>query len=330
MIYNYDKQGLFILVMLWFSIFCLTTNGYAKNSEKEEGIQLISPYDMKKYDTDLHLLFNEISKKPTDINARIKKASQGLLNKPYLLGALGEGEAGQFDQNPLYRSDGFDCETFVDTVLTLAESKSYQDFPRVLVKIRYFNDKPSFLARNHFTSIDWNSRNQHNDYVVDVTKRLFPAEYKISTTVIDKPSWFRHLKASNIKLLNKPDEKKAKILLRQLHALGSQAEVKVSQLAYIPLAVLYNKQGEPNQDLFARIPDGSVIEIVRPNWNLKDKIGTNLDISHMGIAIRSHGELLLFEASELKHKVIPLPLTEYLKNYLKSPTVKGIHIEKIK
>jgi hypothetical protein len=329
MIYNNDKQRLYVFVLGWLFIFCLITNSYAENLEKKDDIQVIRPYDMNKYDNDLQLLFNKIIVS-SNLNTRIISATQGLLNKPYLLGALGEGKAGQFDQNPLYRSDAFDCETFIDTLLALVEAKNYQEFPRVLVKIRYYSENPHFFSRNHFTNIDWNSRNQHNKYLVDVTKTLFPTEFTTSKTVIDKPNWLRHLKASEIKLLNKPDEKKSKMLLMRLHALSNQAELKVSQLDYVPLAALYNKQGEPNKDLFARIPDGSVIEIVRPNWNLQDKIGTNLDISHMGIVIRIKGELLLFHASELKQKVISQPLTEYLQAYLKSPTVKGIHIEKIK
>ncbi len=72
-----------------------------------------------------------------------------------------------------------------------------------------------------------------------------------------------------------------------------------------------------------------MVEIVRPNWNLHDKIGTNLDISHMGFSVRKNGVLYFREASLIDKKVIDIPLADYLKNYLHSPTVKGIHLEQI-
>ena len=42
--------------------------------------------------------------------------------KPYVLGSLGEGKAAIFDKNPIYRTDTFDCETYVSTVLALVVS----------------------------------------------------------------------------------------------------------------------------------------------------------------------------------------------------------------
>ncbi|MBT8506597.1 hypothetical protein B1F79_03525 [Coxiella-like endosymbiont of Rhipicephalus sanguineus] len=62
------------------------------------------------------------------LDKRIVFISNQFLGKPYLPGALSEGEEGQFDQNLLYRRDYFDCLTLVNTgiqsVPTLALSSS--------------------------------------------------------------------------------------------------------------------------------------------------------------------------------------------------------------
>jgi hypothetical protein len=55
-------------------------------------------------------------------------------------------------------------------------------------------------------------------------------------------------------------------------------------------------------------------------------IGTNLNASHVGFAIKKQNKLYFREASMIKKKVSDTPLDEYLSNYLNSPSVKGINI----
>ena len=95
------------------------------------------------------------------------------------------------------------------------------------------------------------------------------------------------------------------------------------------MTALFDKNGQPNQALFDRIPDGVIVEIARPDWDLRKDIGTKLDLSHMGLALRIHGDLIFRQASTVEKKVADVPLATYLARYLKSPTVKGIHLEKI-
>src|SRR5262249_52385928 len=109
----------------------------------------------------------------------------------------------------------------------------------------------------------------------------------------------------------------------------SQVHTTVSHLSYIPLAVFFDQAGKPKQALFDRIENGTLIEIVRPNWDLHSLIGTNLDVSHLGFLLRVKGILMFRQASSVKKKVVDIPLDVYLAHYLRSDTVKGIHLEKI-
>jgi hypothetical protein len=74
------------------------------------------------------------------------------LGSRYLGDPLGEGLSGQYDQDDLYRFDGFDCTTFVETIMALAGASDFEHFERRMNAIRYEAGRIEFTARNHFPS----------------------------------------------------------------------------------------------------------------------------------------------------------------------------------
>lgn len=258
---------------------------------------------------------------------RLEIISVFFIGKPYLLGPLGEGKTGRYDQSPLYRVDSFDCQTYVSTVLGLTLSSDLAQFKRRIINIRYHHSQPTYLERNHFVSLDWNPYNVHKGYIRELTpliKDQFQRPlYQLAHTTIDKGNWLQHKPLSVIKLIH--SELAAK-RLAELKRHSSQFTPQPTNLAYIPLTKLFVNQQTANEYVFKQIPSGAIIEIVRPNWQLKGKIGTNLNVSHMGFAIRKANGLYFREASSLEKKVIDTPLIPYLQSYLNSPTVKGISI----
>lgn len=292
--------------------------------------QIIKSYKMSQYDGVIKKIYQDNPKSHAgNINKRLIAVSGVFLGKPYVLGSLGEGKNAKFDQDPLYRTDEFDCNTYVSVVLAIIEADDLQDFQQNILNIRYRHSVPKFSERNHFTSVDWNPANQANGILKDVTQELFPQEHHLAIATINRPAWFQQLDVANLKLLSMPKPNEITQLMEQLHDIAKVVHKTKNELSYVPLTALFDKNGKPNMGLFNRIPSGVVIEIVRPNWNLHDSIGTNLNISHMGFGIRINGKLLYREASSIEHKVIDIPLPKYLSNYLTSSTVKGIHIEKI-
>ncbi|KTD16854.1 N-acetylmuramoyl-L-alanine amidase-like domain-containing protein [Legionella jordanis] len=276
-------------------------------------------------------LYHNLHNNPnSDMATRLETISAQFLGKDYVLGALGEGVKGRFDQAPRYRVDGFDCETFVDTVLAIALADNIQDFRQCICRIRYENGRVSYINRNHFTSIDWNRNNQHQGFLKDITQTFTDVNKQpvslMTTALIDKPSWYQFHTLASIRLY--PENKQEQMLrLAELKNRGSKLSKLPSELPYLPFTVLFNSQGEPNQHLFSQIPNGAIIEIVRPNWNLKDKIGTELDISHLGFAFWKNGALVFREASTVYGHVVDVPLIDYLKEARTSPTIKGINVQ---
>ncbi len=83
---------------------------------------------------------------------RMKYVSAKLLGAVYLthplIGSLTEAEV------LVTRMDGFDCITFLETVLVLARAKSVDDFAALLRKVRYRNGEIAYQQRLHYAT-DW-------------------------------------------------------------------------------------------------------------------------------------------------------------------------------
>ena len=250
------------------------------------------------------------------------------LDKPYLDGACGEGTEGKIDQNPLYRTDAFDCVTFVNLVLALIFSKDLQNFQSLLKKINYKEGKVGYENRHHFMSVDWNPANEQLGLIKPLTETIKDAEgkpiFQMTEAWIDRPNWFRHRTLEAIKLPNaKAQEKKA--ALDQLHQQAELMAGEKGKLSFCPLDKLF-KEENADEFVLAQFPKAGVMEIVRPNWDLTRQIGTHLNISHVGFILQQSGQLYFYHASSTPQKVVVCLLKDYLKSFLKHPTIRGVAI----
>jgi hypothetical protein len=279
----------------------------------------------------LQQLYHSLNSKPIpDMPSRLETISAQFLGKPYLLGALGEGASGDYDQFPLYRTDAFDCETLVDTVLAVAFTNNPGQFKHCINQVRYREGHVSFIDRNHFTCLDWNQNNQRQGFIKDITATIRNQHnqpvVKFADALVNKPSWYAHMTTKNIRLNNASPTKQAQ-RLQALKREGSQLATKVSTTPYIPFTALFDKSGNANQYLFKQIPNAAIVEIIRPNWDLTKEIGTHLNVSHLGFVFWKKGTLIFRQASSNYNAVVDVPLIEYLRNALKSPTIRGINIQ---
>jgi len=266
------------------------------------------------------IILNRVTSK--NIPSRIQEFSDLFLSLPYIKDPLGEGPYGRYDQDPRFRFDGFDCTTFVETVSSLALSTSKSEFIRTMDGIRYRDGVVAFQTRNHFTDLDWIPNNIHSGFVVELTTELFPDLYKTARTTIDKPQWYRMLGLDRIHNFDVSSE----ILIEELHRMGSQFRPLLSTINFVPIDSLVSQI-----DLIDRIPNGSIINFVRADWNLKKYIGTNMNVSHQGFAIRKADGILYFRhaSSELK-RVTEEPLSFYLQRMSAIKSISGINIIQVK
>ena len=212
------------------------------------------------------------------VSQRINYLARFLCEKPYITTPQGEGLDALIDPAPLYRLDGFDCVTYVNNILALALSHDIPSFQKNYLRLNYYYSNPSFENRFHFMSVDWNPQNQKNKIVADVTKNIFNKSGQMIADFaegdIDRPAWFL---------------KKGVMCVSADHI-----KKEWVSLPYLPLHLLFDQNKTPDDFLFQQIPNVSVIEIVRPNWSLKEKIGTNLHVSHVGFSLRDANGVLWF------------------------------------
>jgi N-acetylmuramoyl-L-alanine amidase-like len=255
------------------------------------------------------------------IQRRIEIQSAALLNTPYLEGALGEGVNGRYDQNPLYRFDYFDCETYVDTVMALALAKDLSDFKNKINQIRYNQGNVDFTQRNHFPSADWIPNNRKNGYIRELSYLIAGQKTRLTSTRINLRNWYRNLTADRIQIpyLNL-QEKQLRLsqLKKEGAALYGSKNVSIS---YIPVFELLQ-----NPRLRQRIPTGSLIFFVGHDSYLSFRIGTPMNVLHMSFAIWNSGQLYCRMASSKAGRVLDVFFPDYLKTYLSLGTLDGISV----
>ena len=262
----------------------------------------------------------------TRLATRIHHFSQQLLGKPYCNNPLGEGPKAIFDRSPLARLDQFDCLTYINTVIALALAHDVETFYQQLATISYWHGQVDYLQRHHFMSVDWNPANAKLGLVVDMTEQIAAASQitcRYTQTLIDRPNWLLRHRLARLWLPSEGEMLRQQ-RLKRLHQAAPQLNAQMSRLAYLPIQTFIQ---HPDACVF--IPDAAVIEIVRPSWSLRDKIGTDMDVSHCGFAIWQDETLWFRHASRDTQQICQQRLLDYLQQFADAPEIGGINVQQV-
>lgn len=257
--------------------------------------------------------------KNLDFNKRVDFIAKKFMDIPYG-GAVGEGDwkpsskvyksdAAHVKQDPVYRMDGLNCQTFIQVMMGILFSNTLDEFDENFLRISYgaagnpSGDIVRYFNRNNFIDGDWNPVNNQNGYLKDVTGQDgFNSIYKIVHSEINRGNWFalqeKYLK-STVRVLdnNIGPMMSDRYLNLYTHLDYPHFDKEVVEMSYLPKSELVikheNGKYSPNKALLDKLPTPSVLEIVRDpkQWiyegeNIKDAIGSELSISHMGILYR--------------------------------------------
>lgn len=315
---NYCFYILILFFISTFSIQAAINTTYTNIDDNKTDYEIVS------------ILNNLKQMKFKTFQDKIAYINQLFFNKPYAFNALGEGELGEFDDNPIYRTDAFDCETYVDTIIALALAKDLPDFTNIIKKVRYKDGNVSFTDRNHFTCLDWNINNQNQKITKDISNDIRDKNNNFITekakAYIDKPNWYKNLPITRIRQKNLDEDAKNK-KLADLRAKGVNFKKVLSTIDYIPFDKIFSADDEVDMKIIKQIPNGAIVEIIRPNWDLNKIIGTNLNVSHLGFVVWEKNTPYFIHASTDKLIVTKTPFIEYLKKAKESPTIKGINVQ---
>ena len=201
-----------------------------------------------------------------------------------------------------------DCTTFVETVTALTlcvrtHRTTFEDYCRVLQKIRYWQGRPPQYVRrlHYFTS--WIEDNTTMDLVREIQG---PNPPFTAVQTVQAHYMTQHPDKYRMLTVNPQDIP----MIREM-----EQRIEGKKYRYIPQHQLFN-----NRLLRNTVHDGDIIVIIT------NKEG--LDTQHLGIAAWHTDGLHLLNASSIHHKVIEEPMT--LRQYLfKHPSMPGIRIVRV-
>jgi hypothetical protein len=241
---------------------------------------------------------------PNEIKVRLIALCDAFLGCKY--GPWQDGTSLESIDDFKYELDKLDCVTYPEVVLALAKVKPVVDidafisnFEAILAKLHYANGITNFKSRNHFVCLDWIPNNKY--MVEDITCAL-SSDTKIATALIDKANWMRHTK--NFILENTP--------------------IVQASVPYIETDYLLEKYN----NFITQFPEYCIVNIVRPNWDLTAKIGTHLNISHLGLAFKNSqsNDIDFYHSTSERMQVVKETLQIYMQRFKDSPTIRGINV----
>lgn len=264
------------------------------------------------------------------VDSQIAFITHQLADIPYIYkNGMGEGDwqptstvyrggALHLNQNPVYRLDTLNCQTFVQVVMALLYSNNLSQFDKNILKISYGaagnpnGEIVHYYNRNNFIDADFNPVNQRNGLLTDVTSQGVLASYAKKThATITRQRWFLKQEETLAETVQVLAAASGPSMVKRYQTLYSELpfprfdseNVVVSYLPKNRLAIRkVNGSYKPNQALLDKIPTPAVLEIVRDvnRWNyygtkVKDLIGSELTISHLGLIYRQkfkYGDLI--------------------------------------
>jgi hypothetical protein len=137
-----------------------------------------------------------------EFSERLEQFSARFMESPYLGNPLGGGPDER--ESLVIRFDGFDCVTYVETVLALAAAQTADEFSDALREMRYHNGEVEWHSRNHYM-VDWIRNNQRRGIIKDITTG------SQATTKTRKLSIIKELRAKSATFRVFPKQKAAHI-----------------------------------------------------------------------------------------------------------------------
>lgn len=153
-----------------------------------------------------------------------------------------------------------------------------------LNQIRYKNGKIGFLERNHFIESDWLINNA--DKIKNVSEKFGLVAQR--NVVIDKKSW-----------------------LKKVHNIDADFAPMMVNIDYLP----YSKVAK------IKSTNELIVLFVADNPEMRDKIGTDLAVVHMGFLLPNG---MLRHASSEMNVVVDVDFYQYLKKCMKNKNNLGI------
>lgn len=285
--------------------------------------------------TDISTLIHQTNRIKEDSNSHLHSLARYFNNRPYLFsGAQGEGQAcdsthlahcPHLQQDPLVRTDGFNCTTYVQTLLALYYAHTLPQFFQRIRQINYhhfstYHPVVDFFHRNHFVSKDLNPTLHELKLTHDASSQLAKiTPLTTITTTIEPTHWLQSLLQRPHPFLRVYRRADAQLLQQQLNtdAIPPPSTFKTTPVSIqaIPLSAFFQAHtttpySHPNTALLNAIPTPAIAEIVRNDrhWTvhqrlIRDVLHTGIAVSHLGLLYRHtfRNHELIYQHTQCNH-----------------------------
>ena len=247
---------------------------------------------------------------------RVDAGSERFLGIPYKLEALGEGDAGEFDRDPLMSLRALDCTTFVEEAMALTLEPDLAKAKELLQKIRYNDGRVAFESRNHFTEADWIPNNVRAGFLADVTARVGGDRTRWVEKKISKRDWYVTRSSSDLSGFGDEAPGRIEARVARWRALADKVPDETVRLPYVPLEAL--------ADVAANIPTGTIGNVIRESRDDKPTI-----VSHQFLILQRPGGPIMRHAA-FGRQVMDVGLLDYFSRFKDSKwRVLGVNLDAV-
>ncbi len=208
-------------------------------------------------------------------------------------------KASPTSERKIYNLDGFDCVTFVDSVLAFSKAENYEDFISTIKELGYYDSIVKFQQRRHFAIADHFS--QQPQYFKNITDSITNKPLTTRTVEINRSAFFEKVfKKKNIKV-------KPEILRMSYAAFPSYDENYIKQKFMNKIFII------------GFLPSQQKLQAIRT------AIASDVDISHLGFMVVRNDAVYLYHA-KLGDKVVEVKLKDYIEEKIKSDAFDGFMV----
>jgi hypothetical protein len=237
-------------------------------------------------------ILTSVSSKNLKVTDRMKFYSELFLNMPYDLTCAGEGPYALYESEPLVNFDSTNCMVYVEHVLALSISDSWDNFFNNLQQIRYKDGIIGMRQRNHYTMVDWLPENRWLLY--DVSNLVGDDQTKQMTRKISHKKFFEGKGISDLRYVK---------------------EDRSPTIDYLTFDALKEK--------VTNLESGDVLALLFAKLD-------NIFAAHMLMYFEEEGKGFIRESAMSKMTTFDTPIDEWISKYIKSERYAGVAVMRLK
>ena len=231
-----------------------------------------------------------------DPEKRFERITAQMRGMPYRFDALGEGEKGRIDRDPIFSLKRLDCVTFLEEAIAMTQHASLEKAIEATQQIRYIDGKIHYAHRKHLPMLQWIPSLIAEKIAVDITRKVGGEQTLMVEKTVTRESYL--------------SSREGKMMARRIGL--KRLPVGQYRLDYLLMQVA--------ADHAQKIPHATILSFLMPSTPQSP-----FQITHQGVVIWREGRPYIRHASSYWGSIVEAPLEPYLRMRHFKPRI-GVHL----